>query len=42
MTPLQGLDPVPLPSVATHAPRRSPAEGVRREDHSATPADDRD
>ena len=42
MTPLQGLDPVLLPSAATRAPCQSLAEGVRREDYSAMLADDRD
>lgn len=42
MTPLQGLDPVALPSAATHAASQSLAEGVRRKDYSAMPADDRD
>lgn len=42
MTPLQGLDPVPLPSAATRAPCQSPAKGARREDYNAMPVDDRD
>lgn len=42
MTPLQGLDPVPLPSAATPAPCQRPAKGVRTEDYNAMPADDRD
>lgn len=42
MTPLQGLDPVPLPRAATRAPCQSPAKGVRGEDYDAMPADDRD
>lgn len=43
MSPLQGLDPVLLPSAATHASCQRLAEGgERREDYGAVPADDRD